>query len=370
MSARVFTDANLVDSDGIRRGWVMTVAGEITAVGEGEYQGSGESVSIISLGGDYLAPGFIDLHSHGGGGGSYANSAEIETTLNFHEAHGTSFSYLSLVSDSPENLRKQAAAIRTLQKQDPRILGVHFEGPMISPAKSGAHSPHWLLSPKDFGIEATIELLSYADYVTIAPELPGALEVIRELSARGVRVAIGHTNCDYETAILAFEAGAVAVTHLFNAMNPIHHRSPGPVLAARDYEGVIVELITDGHHLHESVVTAAFELFPQRIAVVTDAISAAGAPSGDYFLGDLEVVVDAETATLKNTATLAGSLLTLDSAFSKIISYGVPFADAVTAFSSTPAKIAPNGVRIGKLEKGNNSKLLRIEEDLKLMTIN
>lgn len=370
MSATVFTDATLVDENGIRRGWVSTESGEITEVGEGDYVGNAEGSSVVNLGGDYLVPGFIDLHCHGGGGGSYTNSSEIEYALDFHQAHGTSFSYLSLVSDSPEKLRQQAVAIREAAGKDSRILGVHFEGPMISPEKAGAHSLNWLKSPKEFGISATIELLSLADYVTLAPELPGALEVIRELSARGVRVAIGHTDCDYDSAISAFEAGAVAVTHLFNAMNPIHHRNPGPVLAARDFGTVIVELIADGYHLHESVVGAAFELFPGRVAVVTDSISAAGAAPGNYLLGELDVTVDALTATLKGSSTLAGSLLTLDAAFSRIVGYGIPFWDAVMAFSSTPAKIAPNGVRIGKLDKRNNSRLLRIEEDLKLMTIN
>lgn len=360
MTLQVLTGARLVDqAEGVRLGWISIESGVIQALGTGEYQGAAPGAEITDLGGDYLLSGAIDLHCHGGGGASYAVPEQLSGALDFHASHGTAFSYLSLVSDSPHNLRGQAAGIRAAGEHDERILGVHFEGPFLAVEQAGAHAPEHLLTPQEFGIEQSIELLSLADSVTLAPELPGALEVVRELSARGVRVAIGHTACDYDTALAAFEAGAVAVTHLFNAMNPIHHRNPGPILAARDCGSVIVELIVDGQHLHPSTVLAAFELFPGRVAVVTDAMSAAGCQPGESMLGSLSVTVSAESATLTGTTTLAGSLLTMDRALANLLSYGVPLPHAVGAMTSTPARLAPAERKVGHLAAGYSARGLR-----------
>jgi N-acetylglucosamine-6-phosphate deacetylase len=200
--------------------------------------------------------------------------------------------------------------------------------------------------------------------ITIAPELPGALESIDTLVAAGVVVAVGHTEADADTARAAFDRGATLLTHAFNAMPGIHHRQPGPVVAALRDERVTLELILDGHHVHPDVARIALREAPGRVALVTDAMAAAGAADGDYALGELNVSVRDGLAVLSGTSTLAGSTLTQDAALRNAIHLvGMDPAAAVAALTAVPARVLGLGDRFGRLAPGYAADLVVLDPD-------
>jgi N-acetylglucosamine-6-phosphate deacetylase len=234
------------------------------------------------------------------------------------------------------------------------VLGSHLEGPFLAESRRGAHAAAMLRAPDD----ATIDRLLAAAagtlrQVTIAPELAGGLDAVRRFAAAGVVVAIGHTEADAAIARAAFDAGATLLTHAFNAMPGIHHRAGGPVAAAFDDERVSLELVLDGLHVEQSVAAIAFAAAPGRVALVSDAMAAAGAPDGTYRLGTLDVDVHAGFATLAGTETIAGSTLTLDRALILAIdALGLSRSEAVAALTATPARILGLGDRFGRLAPG------------------
>ena len=314
-----------------------------------------DAVERIDVGGDWLVPGFIDLHCHGGGGHSYDDDAdEIRAAIATHRAHGTTRSVLSLVANPLAQLRSSLAVIAELTDSDPTILGSHLEGPFLSEGKRGAHNPAYLRAPLPYEVEELIGAgRDTLRQLTIAPELEGALEAIDVLVEAGVTVAIGHTEADFALAQESFDRGARILTHAFNAMNGIHHRAPGPIVAAFEDERVTVELILDGLHVHPDVAGMVFRAAPGRIALVTDAMAAAGASDGDYPLGTLNVTVRDGLAVLRGTDTIAGSTLTLDAALRNAIELaGVPPVDAVGALTTVPARALGLDHRLGRLAPG------------------
>ncbi|MFM9878758.1 MAG: N-acetylglucosamine-6-phosphate deacetylase, partial [Rhodoglobus sp.] len=308
--------------------------------------------TVIDAGGGWLVPGFIDLHGHGGGGHSFDDGPEaISAALAVHRSHGTTRSVISLVANSIDRLCGSLAGIADLMATDPLILGSHLEGPFLSRGRSGAHDPAALIDPQPYEVERLIGAArGTLRQLTIAPELPGALEAIDVLVAAGVLVGVGHTEADYEVTRAAFGGGARLLTHVFNAMPGIHHRAPGPVVAAFEDERVTLELIMDGKHVHPRVVHLAFTAAPGRIALVTDAMAAAGYSDGDYSLGALTVAVRDGLAMLRGTTTLAGSTVTQDSALRQAMrDVGIAPADAVAALTLTPARALGLDHRLGLL---------------------
>ena len=247
----------------------------------------------LDAAGRTLTPGFVDLHMHGGGGADVSDGpGGLADVLRTHRAHGSTRTVLSLVSASVADLVVTLTALAPVVRRDPLLLGVHLEGPFLSPDNRGAHDPAALTLPTPDAIGALLDAAGGTlAQVTIAPELPGAAEAIAQLVAAGVRVAVGHTTADLATAGAAFDAGASLLTHAFNAMPGLAHREPGPIGAALERPGVVLELIADGLHVHPIVVAALFRLAPGRVALITDAMSAAGFGDGDYRLGPLDVVV-------------------------------------------------------------------------------
>ncbi|MFB2554757.1 N-acetylglucosamine-6-phosphate deacetylase [Herbiconiux liangxiaofengii] len=296
---------------------------------------------VVDAGGDWLTPGFIDLHAHGGGGFSFDDGTDaIRSALAVHRTHGTTRSVISLVANPPHVLAASLDAIARLAAHDPLVLGSHLEGPFLAPARKGAHNVDFLGVPTHHVLKQLLEASEgRLAQVTIAPELPGALEAIDTFAASGAVVAIGHTDADYALTRRAFDRGATLLTHAFNAMPGIHHRHPGPVTAALDDPRVTLELIADGVHVHPAVLALAFAAAPDRIALVTDAMAAAGAPDGAYRLGTLDVTVADGVATLTGTDTIAGSTLTQDAALRAIVAAGVDPVAAVTALTATPARV-------------------------------
>jgi N-acetylglucosamine-6-phosphate deacetylase len=348
----LFHGARKLDAAGqVDEFWMLVDGDTIVATGSGHEHPDAETT--VDVGGDWLLPGFIDLHGHGGGGHAYDDDAEaVLAAVAMHRRHGTTRSVLSLVANPLARLRSSLDLIADLAADDPLILGSHLEGPFLSPGNRGAHSAEYLLEPQPFEVQQLITAArSTLRQITLAPELPGAFEAIDVFVESGVAVGIGHTVADEATAHRAFDRGARILTHAFNAMPGIHHRAPGPVVAAFDDDRVTLELILDGVHVHPSVAQLAFGAAPGRIALVTDAMAAAGSIDGDYTLGAMTVAVRDGLAMLRGTSTLAGSTLTQDAALRLALTI-VPPADAVAALTVTPARALGLDQRHGMLEPG------------------
>jgi len=350
-----------VDADGhVDDFWLVAEGLTISATGTGDgWRRHADRVgpqSIVDGGGHWLTPGFLDLHGHGGGGHAFDDGpAEIQAALAVHRGRGTTRSIVSLVANPIDSLERSLAGVADLAERDPLVLGSHLEGPYLAADRRGAHSLDHLRDPQPAEVERLLAASrGTLRQITIAPELPGALESIDVLVEAGVTVAVGHTEAGFEEAREAFTRGARLLTHAFNAMEGIHHRRPGPVVAAMENPLVTLELILDGLHVHASVARLLFAGAPGRVALITDAMAAAGSADGDYRLGDLEVTVRHGHALLAGTGTIAGSTLTQDAALRRaIIEVGVPPEVAVDAVTLAPARVLGLEGRHGLLKPGH-----------------
>lgn len=328
--------------------WIAESGGDISARGRGsQWQDllTSATTRIVDAAGAYLAPAYVDIHCHGGGG-SHAEDGEagLAAALDVHRAHGTGALALSYVSDTIEGLCDSLATGARITRSNPAVLGLHAEGPFLSPDFKGAHSPEVLTAPTAEAVAAILEAADGAlAQITIAPELPGALDAIGRFASAGVKVAIGHTAAGYEETARAFDSGASILTHVFNAMPGIHHRAPGPILAAIDAPHVTLELINDGVHVTAPAARLVTRLAPGRIALITDAMAATGMADGQYTLGSQPVQVEDSIARLLDgdgsPGSIAGSTLTLDAAVMRAVSdLGLSPLEAVQAASLIPLR--------------------------------
>ncbi len=362
----------LTAEDGLQQAVVTIVAGAITAVEvctSSSVRHRDESLLLVD---GLLVPGLIDLHCHGGGGGDFASSdpTEIRRAAAFHERHGTTTMLASLVSAPVEMLARQLSAIAdVVEGGNTNLLGTHLEGPFLSQRHRGAHRPENLKMPDHGAFE---HLLAAARgtlrMITLAPELPGANAVIDAALQAGVVVALGHTSATYEQATAAFHRGASVATHLYNGMPPAHHRRPGPVVAALD-AGAWLEVIADGHHLHPAVLRTLARTRPDRLVLVTDAISAAGSPPGKVRLGDMDVRVHKGYAELADGSSLAGSMLTLETAVSVAVRAGVPQQVALSAVTTQPAAALGVGSRHGVITPGRAADLVWMSDQFSVRAV-
>jgi len=357
-SARLVTGGQVVDD-----AWVFFDGPKIGAVGAGRLPDQ-DSATILDAAGRWLTPGFVDIHCHGGAGESF-DGAGVTTALDFHRRHGTTRTLVSLVTASLSDLERQLGNVAKLTAADPLVLGAHLEGPFLDNGHRGAHDPDLLRDPDPETVDRILAAGGgIIRQVTLAPELPGALEALRRFSDAGMKVAIGHTGAGYEAAIAAFDAGASILTHAFNAMAGIHHRSPGPVVAAMHTPGVTLEIINDGVHVHPAVVRLAFAGAPDRIALITDAMAAAGSSSGEYILGSQRVVVSDGVARLADGGSIAGSTLTMDASLRRaVMTGGVPVEVAVKGLTETPARAIGRGHDLGSLDVGYAADAVLLETD-------
>jgi N-acetylglucosamine-6-phosphate deacetylase len=349
-------------------GWLETSGGRILACGAGTPPGPTEEDFPDCV----VVPGFVDMHVHGGGGASYTDAGTdadgIGAAVEFHRRHGTTTTLASLVTASPAELiggvRALAAATR-----GGAIAGIHLEGPWLSRARCGAHDPTRMRDPDAKEIDAVLAAGGGAvRMVTLAPELPGAEDAIRRFRDADVVVAVGHTDATYEQTRRAIAAGATVGTHLFNAMPPLHHREPGPALALLRDPGVTVELIADGVHVHPEVVRAVIAAAgPDRVALVTDAIAAAGCADGTFRLGTVPIDVASGVARVHGTSTIAGSTATMDRLFRDVAS-DAGLAAAARMTSATPARVLGLD-RVGGLRAGYDANLVVLDRDLRVAAV-
>jgi N-acetylglucosamine-6-phosphate deacetylase len=359
----VLSDATLVLPVGVvHGGWVAIGAGRIAAVG-GPHRARPRDPDVIDLNGRWVLPGFVDLHVHGGGGHGYASADPTAASAagSVHRAHGTTSALASLATAPLDDMVRAAGVLADLADAG-ALVGVHAEGPFLSPAHAGdgEQNPAAMLKPDPEVLQRLVDACrGHLRMLTIAPELPGALELIKRAVDLDIRVAVGHTGASYQRTVDAIEAGASLATHLFHAQPGLHHREPGAVGALIEHPGVTVELIADGVHLHDALLAMVFRLCgAERIALVTDAIAAAGAGDGSYRIGSRQVEVRGGVALVEGTTAIAGSTLTQDAALRRAVEAGVPLLDAVTALTGTPARALGIADRVGALVSGHTADLL------------
>ncbi|MFF8369224.1 MULTISPECIES: N-acetylglucosamine-6-phosphate deacetylase [Streptomyces] len=363
--ARVARPSGVVGS-----GRITVEGGRIAAVHSREVDPAegGDAAGVVDLTGHLIVPGFVDMHVHGGGGGSFssADPGECMTVVETHRRHGTTSMVASTVTGELTELARQAAVLAELVQQG-EVAGIHFEGPFISPDRCGAHQPGLLRDPAPADVRKLVDAAhGTAVMMTVAPELPGGLASVRLLADAGVIAAIGHTDSSYDATREAIDAGATVATHLFNAMPPLGHRAPGPVAALLEDERITVELINDGTHLHPAVLQLAVrEAGAGRVAFITDAMGAAGMSDGMYPLGPMRVEVRDGVARISEGPTagsIAGSTLTLDRAFKRAVTVdGLTVDQAVQALSANPARLLGINDRVGSLEAGKDADLVVLD---------
>ncbi|MEO3947047.1 N-acetylglucosamine-6-phosphate deacetylase [Gorillibacterium sp. CAU 1737] len=368
--------ANLVTETGtIPNGWLLVKGTRIADLGAGDVpRSSGKTILTLDAKGAWLLPGFVDVHVHGGGGADFMD-AEVEAydrIAAHHVRHGTTSLLATTVTASKEAIDRVLQAAHDYQEQPlryARLAGVHLEGPFLNEQRIGAQNPAHLSLPQEEWLEEW--LTAYPGLIrlqTLAPELPGAHATIRLLTEAGVTVSAGHTDATCEEVLAAADAGLTHGTHCFNAMSGLHHREPGAVGAVLSDDRITAELIADGHHVHEAVIRLVLRAKgADKVALITDAMSASGLGDGRYELGGLPVEVTDGVARIAGSGALAGSTLTMLGAFRFAVQRaGATVEEASRMASGTPARQIGQDAEFGSLAIGKRADLLLLDESLAL----
>lgn len=338
--------------DGLVTGDVEVVDGRVSAIGCAPAGSAGIAV-----------PGLIDLHVHGCAGVDFLH-ADADGYRHAGErllAAGVTACQPAFLCAPEAWLVAALERLRELPDIGPRVLGAHLEGPFLAPGRLGTHNPEHRRDP-DVALLERLLAAGPVNEVTLAPELPGALDLIGVLTAHGVIASLGHTDATADEARAAFAAGARSVTHLFNAMRPLGHRDPGIAGAALVTGDVVIELIVDGHHLHPDVVRLACNAAGSRVALVTDGTAASGMPDGTFAMGDVELTVTG--GAVRNPAgALAGSALTMIDAVRNLHALDVPIDRAIAAASTVPARLLGRD-DLGVLRPGATADLVILDDAL------
>jgi N-acetylglucosamine-6-phosphate deacetylase len=377
----------VVTPDGVLSpGWIRLAGPVIDAVGPGDPL----EPPAVDLRGQWVLPGFVDLHVHGGGGASFTEGppADAQMAAAFHLAQGSTTVLASLVTAPLAELQARAALLADLA-DDGVVAGLHLEGPFLSPARRGAQDPRHMIAPDGAVFERLhAAARGHLRIITLAPELPGATQLIEAATQAGVTVAVGHTDATADVTLAAIDAGARHATHLFNGMRPPHHREPGAVGALLDRAEVTCEVIADGVHLQDITVRlAARAAGSGRLVLVSDAMAAAGMPDGRYQLGSMRVTVAGGVARLLEdpadpgradnsgqgaapgqdaaVGAIAGSTATLADVVRHAIAAGLPVPDVAAAASTTPARVLGLGDRTGALRPGLAADLVVCDDDFR-----
>ena len=357
---------------------VVIQGSKILAVGQRGKVDLPRGVREIHAEGKIIVPGFVDVHIHGAGGHDVMEGTReaLEIVAATVVQRGTTSLVATTVTASEKETRDSVAGLARFilntsqyaaRELSAEILGIHFEGPFISPARRGVHPAEWILPPSTEMLGHLLEeARGTALILTLAPELPGALDLIAEARRAGLVVSIGHTDASYEQAQAGIEAGATHAAHVYNAMRPFSHRGTGVIGAVLTSPRVSAELIADGVHVDEAAMRMLVDLkTPERVILVSDGISATGMPDGKYQLGMFEVKVSGGVAR-NAEGKLAGSTLTLDRAMRNMVALGVPLSSALRMVTANPARQIGLGARKGVLAPGADADLVFLDDKLEV----
>ena len=384
MAPFVLQNARVVLETGVRPGGVVIRDGRIAMVFSAEQSptGLGENESI-DVRGEFLAPGMIDIHIHGSTGVDVqaTDSAGLAKLSEFLLAEGVTGYFPTFVPTDEHSYSEARAAIELYSNQQTesqgknqgaaRILGIHFEGPYVSEHRCGALRPEYFREYEDDA--ASLDIFTDGSsrlrrLMTVAPEIQGGIELTHELTSRGARVFIGHSQADPDTLDLAFEAGARHLTHFPNALDPLHHRKPGAVAWGLLHADVTVDCIADFHHVHPLMLRLIHETKrADRIALISDAIMPAGLGDGEFSVWDEAIAVRNGRTSLTRQpgeGTIAGSVITMRQALKNMVSLGVPIHEAVWMASIVPAGAAGIERESVSIKEGARADLIVFDDDI------
>lgn len=361
-------------------GWLLIENGKIANYGSGSIPASfdaaiaAEGHTIIDGQGNYMLPGFIDIHVHGGASYDFmdAGAAELDGITSFHMKHGTTAMLATTVTGSQQQLSdvlESVASYRQQQMPYAQLIGVHLEGPFVNPKWKGAQNEAYMVEPQPAWMEQWQE--QYPGLIklqTLAPEINGAYAYIELLHKHGIVAACGHTDATFDQLSGAVKHGLRHAVHTYNAMKGLHHREPGTLGAVMLHDEITAEIIADGIHVHAAAAKILHKVKgTDRVVLVTDAMSAAGMPDGDYELGGLPVVVEQGVARLKQDGSLAGSTLTMIEGYRFLVQQvGVSLSEASRIASLNPATVLGLQEQYGSIAIGKRADLLLMAEDFKL----
>lgn len=365
VNVRIVAETGILES-----GSVLVEKGRITTVDEG-VPAHAEGLEVIDGKGRLLIPGMIDVHIHGANGydmmdGTVKSIQEVSKTC---AATGCTSFLVTSISSKLEDLLRMIDNVKLVagEEQGAVIVGIHTEGPYLNVKRKGMQNEAFLRHPDKAEMENVIEQAgALLKMVTVAPELPGGMELIFYLSGRGIIVAIAHSDATYDEATEAFRLGASHITHCFNGMRPIHHRDPGLVVAAFEQPQVSLQAIVDNVHLHPAIVRLMHRVKgPDRMVLITDALQAMGLGDGEYRFGGHQVKVVGGVAQLAD-GTLASSTVTMNEALKNTVELGISLWDAVTMASRTPANILGLHQK-GRIAPGADADLVLLDEDFQVV---
>lgn len=354
----------LVLDDAIVPGRLHVADGRITAVEPDPAEAAGP----------FVLPGFVDVHVHGWGGhDAMGSTGDLDGMARALLRHGVTSFLPTAVTASLDTLRAFADRVRGWMPSAPADgsapLGFNLEGPFISPARKGAQNPAFIVDASQVAFPTLEPLLPGMRVMTVAPEIPGGLDLVRWLASNGVAPSMGHSAATLEEAQAGYAAGGRTTTHLFNAMTGIVHHAPGLAVAALTDDAAYVELIADGHHVHPSIWPIITRTKPaDRLILVSDALAIAGTGEGRSTVGGLDVEVRGTRLTLLGTDTLAGSVIALDSAVRNLVRSGLALPVASAAASRNPLALLGVTDR-GRLAVGQRADLVALDDDLQVLRV-
>jgi N-acetylglucosamine-6-phosphate deacetylase len=371
LAKTLWKNGRICTPDGIIEGGSLLVgeAGTIEAVGTAPPAGA-EDAEVRDLNGQTVLPGLIDVHVHGGNGFSVMNATyeDLDGMSRFHAAHGTTSFLATTSTHSREKIERMLDnAKRAMDRgvSGAELIGIHLEGPFINEKRGGAQDKAHMLQPDPKQLKRFLSAAGGAiRLVTLAPELPGGMELVDMLVQAGVTVSLGHSDALLADVEEAVRRGADHTTHHFNGMRPLHHREPGLAGAGLLLDALTTELIADGIHVHPEVVRLLFRVkSPQKICVITDAVAPAGLPDGEY--GD--IVMKNGEIYLKSGESLAGSSLTTLQALRNVVRFtGLSVEEVLPSFTTVPARQIKMTKRKGSLEAGKDADFIVVNDELEL----